>query len=596
MGLPSMMFRLTVVSMVVISVFLVKSALAEVRTITTTGEYRMGDNDTRTDAKRLALLDAKRLALEQAGSYIESITEVKNFDLAKEEIRAYTAGIVEVIEQASRTMMEGETTVIRVDVKAKIDTDVVARQIEALRKNEDVRAKLLRAETETLKLRKEVDAKTHELAVAKTKAVAEAVTKERQRILTQADVGSLIARARVVLAGAKSFTVTVGTSTPESRKYARGLIEQALSYEPENTEAQGLLGFVQFEEGQREEAISTFRDIAKKEPLSAHAHKNLGVMLHASGDWWGAKQEYETAIKLAPDFAEAHACLGRTLQMMAVLRVDPEQRVQELISELEERRFKGRLKFEEAMRLDKIQKDRRKELSETWSTWREHAIDEFREAIRLAPRNATYHRELGQALDLFADYWLLDSEFKEEEVQRKLAATQRDREEGLAELRKAVALDPTDVAAHRALAGQLKFGEEKMAEYRSAIRLDPADAYARIDLGTLLQGDGKIYEAIVEFQEAARIDPKNAKAHLRLGQAFEDIGQIDKAIEEYRKSVDLGPDALGPSLYYRVSALSEALTKAGRRKEAVKVMHEFLKLEPTYETVFHERLLELERE
>ena len=48
----------------------------------------MGDNDTRADAKRLALLDAKRLALEQAGTYIEGISEVKNLDLAKEEIWA----------------------------------------------------------------------------------------------------------------------------------------------------------------------------------------------------------------------------------------------------------------------------------------------------------------------------------------------------------------------------------------------------------------------------------------------------------------------------------------------------------------------------
>ncbi|MGH8694473.1 MAG: hypothetical protein ACREVM_09645, partial [Burkholderiales bacterium] len=58
----------------------VGNADAEIRTITATGEYRMGDKDTRTDAKRLALLDAKRLALEQAGTHIESITQVQNFD------------------------------------------------------------------------------------------------------------------------------------------------------------------------------------------------------------------------------------------------------------------------------------------------------------------------------------------------------------------------------------------------------------------------------------------------------------------------------------------------------------------------------------
>lgn len=104
----------------------------------------MGDNDTRTDAKRLALLDAKRLALEQAGTYVESITEVRNFDLTNEEIRAYTAGIVEVMEQATRTTMEGETTVVQVDVTTKIDTDTVARQIDALRKNEGTKTELVR--------------------------------------------------------------------------------------------------------------------------------------------------------------------------------------------------------------------------------------------------------------------------------------------------------------------------------------------------------------------------------------------------------------------------------------------------------------------
>src|SRR5574341_393912 len=111
-------------------------ALAEVRMITATGEYRMGDNDTRTDAKRLALLDAKRQALEQVGTYLEGVTEVKNLRVTKDEIRSYTAGIVEVVEQATRTTLEGETTVVRVDVTVKVDTAVVTRQLGELRKNE----------------------------------------------------------------------------------------------------------------------------------------------------------------------------------------------------------------------------------------------------------------------------------------------------------------------------------------------------------------------------------------------------------------------------------------------------------------------------
>ena len=122
----------------VLCLLFIGNADAEIHTITATGEYRMGDNDTRTDAKRLALLDAKRLALEQAGTYIESITEVKNLGVTKDEIRSYTAGNVEVTEQATRSALEGE----RVDVTVKIDTAVVTRQIGELRNNELAREEL----------------------------------------------------------------------------------------------------------------------------------------------------------------------------------------------------------------------------------------------------------------------------------------------------------------------------------------------------------------------------------------------------------------------------------------------------------------------
>jgi hypothetical protein len=175
-------------------------AAAELRTITATGEYRMGDHDTRADAKRLALLDAKRLALEQAGTYIESITQVKNFDLTKEEIRACTAGIVEVTEQATRITLEGETTVVRVAVTVNIDTDVVVRQIDALRKNETVKAELLRAREEADRLRRERDALQRELAAAKSKPEVEALAQKRRKALTGADVFALLAQALIALA------------------------------------------------------------------------------------------------------------------------------------------------------------------------------------------------------------------------------------------------------------------------------------------------------------------------------------------------------------------------------------------------------------
>ena len=57
------------------------ATLAEVRTVTTQGEHRMGDRDTKEDAVRLATETAKRNALEQVAVYLESITVVDGLDV-----------------------------------------------------------------------------------------------------------------------------------------------------------------------------------------------------------------------------------------------------------------------------------------------------------------------------------------------------------------------------------------------------------------------------------------------------------------------------------------------------------------------------------
>ena len=83
------------------------------RVVTATGEYRMGEHDTRTDATRLAIEAAKRQALEQVAMYLESVTEVKNLDVTRDEIRAYSAGIVTVLNQQVRTRIEDGSVVMR---------------------------------------------------------------------------------------------------------------------------------------------------------------------------------------------------------------------------------------------------------------------------------------------------------------------------------------------------------------------------------------------------------------------------------------------------------------------------------------------------
>jgi hypothetical protein len=122
---------------------------ASVRVITAFGEYRMGDHDTRADAIRLALETAKLHAIEEVATYIEGITMSHDMDLARNDIRSYTAGVVTVVNQQITTRLDGETVVIRVDLTAKVDPNQVMQAITVFRDSRSVSHELNAFQTDT---------------------------------------------------------------------------------------------------------------------------------------------------------------------------------------------------------------------------------------------------------------------------------------------------------------------------------------------------------------------------------------------------------------------------------------------------------------
>jgi hypothetical protein len=150
---------------------------AAITEIEATGRYHLGDNDTRLDGHRLAMMQAKRNALEKAGTYVESITEVKDFQLTRDDIRTYTAGIVQVEETSEpKWEMIGPTLRVTVSVKARVDTDVVTNKIAALRQNKGATQELREARKKTEENEKKIAALNQKLKTAKkgSKAAQEA--------------------------------------------------------------------------------------------------------------------------------------------------------------------------------------------------------------------------------------------------------------------------------------------------------------------------------------------------------------------------------------------------------------------------------------
>src|SRR5215510_2374252 len=194
------------------------------RVVQSAGESRMGDHDTRTDATRLAIETATRDALEQVATYLQSVTEVKNLDITRDEIRSYTAGIVTVLNQQTTTRIENGEIVVHVDLTTQADEHEVIQAIASLRENESAKQQLVSLRMETDQLRQQLEAANRALAAANTAEEVNALTLQRQQVLNQMQADSLVAEA---LAG-------YAYVTPARVKQINELLARARQLHPSN--------------------------------------------------------------------------------------------------------------------------------------------------------------------------------------------------------------------------------------------------------------------------------------------------------------------------------------------------------------------------
>jgi hypothetical protein len=93
--------------------------------------YQASEADSKISSRTIALEQIKRLLLEELGIYIESHTEVTNFQLTKDQMTALTAGIVKT--QILKEKWDGERYWIQAKIEA--DSHEVVTAIDSLRKD-----------------------------------------------------------------------------------------------------------------------------------------------------------------------------------------------------------------------------------------------------------------------------------------------------------------------------------------------------------------------------------------------------------------------------------------------------------------------------
>jgi hypothetical protein len=170
-----------------------------IEVIETSATYHMGDNDSKLVGHRLALMEAKRKALEKAGTYVQSISEVKDFQLTRDEVRTYSAGILSAEETRDpKYEMVGKNMEVTVYVKVSVDKDDVARQIAALRKDKEATQELKAARKKQIENEQKVAKLNKQLRTAKKGAQStQKAQAAREEALTGAEQSSLAAHAAV---------------------------------------------------------------------------------------------------------------------------------------------------------------------------------------------------------------------------------------------------------------------------------------------------------------------------------------------------------------------------------------------------------------
>ena len=157
------MRKITIVVSLLLLFVLQSYSFAEVKTYIKEYTYNASEVDNKVFSRVTAMREVKRLLLEELGTYLESITEVKNFELTKDQITSLTAGIVktEIVDEK----WDGHTYWIKTKIVA--DTDDVIKSIDNLRKDRDKSKELEDARKRSDVLLEENKKLREELALAK---------------------------------------------------------------------------------------------------------------------------------------------------------------------------------------------------------------------------------------------------------------------------------------------------------------------------------------------------------------------------------------------------------------------------------------------
>lgn len=465
--------------------------LAEFKEIIAEGTYNMGDGETPTVAEDRALLNAKRIAIEQAGTYIESYSKVKNFRLTADEIQVLASGVMEVVILEKKRTLVGDGLNFSVKIRAKVSGDKVEEMAGKLKDKS--------FSVENSRLRKEYEELSNEM---------EGLKKQLKRAKSKGEKKRLEAKI-----------------TEEEEKFQAKILQDK--------------GWEHIIRGELREAIEVFNKVISFNPYLASAYYDLGFAqkLQAIRDKNHellniAIENYTRAISMDPNFIGAFVGRGGAYIEKGLF----EKAIEDLNKGIE---MKPTNLFLLAMAyvnrgVAHENKDQLNIAIDDYSSaialnalgpWEgfayasrargyfkkgqfDMAIEDYNRAIALNPTDASYYSGRGSVYERKGQYDMAISDF-----------------------RKGCDMRSEEACKYLDLASKIRSNEYEMERLKKQnALLEQAQTYIE---------NKQFVKAIEALGRAIEMNPNNASVYGVRGTLYEKIGLKDRAVEDYTKSLSL---------------------------------------------------------
>ncbi|WP_054469772.1 tetratricopeptide repeat protein [Planktothricoides sp. SR001] len=340
-------------------------------------------------------------------------------------------------------------------------------------------------------------------------------------------------------------------------------------------------GDARYKSGDLREAIADYNQAIKINPQYAEAYIGRGNARSQSGNLSEAISDYNQAIKINPQYAEAYHNRGLAWYKSGNLS--------EAISDYNQA-IKINPQYAEAYIGRGNAHSQSGDLRE--------AIADYTEAIKINPQYAEAYvgrgaarSDTGDKQGAITDYTQaikINPQYAEAYIKRGQACYESgDKQKAIADLNQAIKLNPQDARTYLVrgiVSSQSEDLSGAISDFDQAIQLNPqlAEAYSLRGAGRYELGDKQ--GAISDFDQAIKINSDLPESYLGRGLARYDLGDTQGALSDFDQVIKLNPQD-AEAYYHRGTARYDL----GNKQEAIGDFTEAIKINPQYAEAYLKR-------